>query len=697
MKYEIKYDSHGRLRIRSGKFAFSEGEGYGIVKNLLNRKYVYEAISNHINGSIYIEYDEKYRNDILSYFDSLKKEDLVLSLPSESEKLAKIDREFQYNIFSKVVKKVLFNIFAPYSLRVAVTLVRSSGYIARGLSSLLRFDINVSVLDASAIMISSLQRNFDSAGSVMFLLSISEMMEEYTRKRTKSALSQSLALNVDKVWLVTDECEVLTPMEKIAVGDNVKIRMGSVIPFDGTVSDGEAMVNESAMTGEPISVLKRENSTVYAGTVVEEGSITIEVTALSSDSRLSKIIDLIDRSEDLKASVQSKAENLADSIVPFSFLTSIATYFITGSITKAASVLMVDYSCAIKLSVPISVISAMREAAYYNICVKGGKYLESYATADTIVFDKTGTLTAACPTVSEVIPMAGFERDEVLRLAACLEEHFPHSVARAVVKKAHEEGLTHEEEHAEVEYIVAHGIASKIGSKKVVIGSEHFIFDDENIHITTEQKQELEEKIKGRSAIYIAIGEALAGAICIEDPVRKEAAEMIANIKKEGIKNIIMLTGDSKSAAEAACKELGIEEYRAQVLPEDKAAIIEDIKAQGRKVIMVGDGINDSPALSAANVSVSMKDSSDIAKEVADITLFSSDLRNLVTLRILSRNLFNKVERNYKIIIGFNTLLLGLGIGGFITPQTSALLHNLSTMGISALSMRRCIERKEVL
>lgn len=694
MKYVVKHDTKGRLRIRCGKFAFSAEEGYGIAAGLQQKIYVTSVSTNHTNGSILVIYDPKHRDEVLNYFDNIKKTDLVCCEPSDHDVMAKTDLEFQQAVAASVVRRFIMKNFMPAPIRIGVTLFRAAGFIAHGVSSLLKCDMNVSVLDAAAISAALVQGDYSSASSVMFLLNLSGMIEDYTRKRTRNALSNSLALNVDTVWLChEDGTQIQVPMEKVQTGDKIVIRMGSVIPFDGNVVDGEAMVNEAAMTGEPLSVLKKDGSSVFAGTVVEEGSVVIEVRALSSESRLSKIIELIDRSEGLKAGVQSRAENLADSIVPFSFVTSIATYLVTRNITKAMSVLMVDYSCAIKLSVPISVVSAMREAASHKIMVKGGKFLENFAEADTIVFDKTGTLTQACPQVAEVIAVNDFSKDYVLKTAACLEEHFPHSVAKAIVAKALEEGLHHEEEHAEVEYVVAHGIASKIGDNRAIIGSAHFVFDDEDIKFDGRKRNALEKKINGRSAVYLAIGDKLAGAICINDPVKEEAADVLKELRKYGVKNIIMLTGDSESAAKSACQELGIDSYRAQVLPEDKASVIESIKSEGHKVIMVGDGVNDSPALSAADVSVSMKDSSDIAKEVADISLLSANLHSLVTLRKLSMEVMKKINKNYRFIIGFNTMLLALGITGVITPQTSAICHNMSTMGISALSMRPCLKK----
>jgi heavy metal translocating P-type ATPase len=528
----------------------------------------------------------------------------------------------------------------------------------------------------------------------MFMLSISSLLEDYTRAKTKAALTDSLAIKTDKVWLVNDDSDILIPMSELKVGDKIRVRTGSVIPVDGEVAEGEANINESSMTGEPLSVMKSDGDTVFAGTVVDEGSIVIKVRALSGNTKIQKIIELIDNSENLKAGVQSRAENLADSIVPFSFIGFFLTLALTRNITKAVSLLMVDYSCAIKLSTPIAVISAIREASDMNFTVKGGKYLEEFAVADTIVFDKTGTLTNAEPTLERVIAF-GESEDEVLKTAACLEEHFPHSVARAVVRGAAERGLDHLEEHAEVHYIVAHGIATELNGERAIIGSRHFVSEDEGVEITPEQQAEINEKSGACSVIYLAVGGQLTGALCISDPPRKEAKTAINLLKKSGIENIVMLTGDSKKAAEITAQKLGISKYYAQVLPEDKHGYIEMLKADGTKVIMVGDGINDAPALAEANVSVAMSDASDIARETADITLRSSDLTELANLRKLSEKLMKRINSNYKFIVGFNSALLISGLVGILTPSMSAFLHNASTMLICAKSMKPLMDKEK--
>ena len=527
----------------------------------------------------------------------------------------------------------------------------------------------------------------------MFLLQISELLEDYTRERTKLALSEQLALNIDYVWLLDNGTEIKVPFSEVQVGDKVVVRAGNVIPFDGTVCDSEAMVNQATMTGESQPVHKKDGDSVFAGTTVEMGEITVCVRSLSDGSRLQKIIGLIDESENLKAGIQSRAEHLADAIVPYSFPAFFLALALTGSLRRALCVLMVDFSCAIKLSTPVSVISAMREAAETGALVKGGKYLEILSEADAIVFDKTGTLTNANPEVTDVIAFNGFERDYVLRTAACLEEHFPHSVAAAVVNKAREEGLLHEEEHAKVEYLVAHGIATDYNGKRAIIGSGHFVFEDENVPLSDEQKRLIEERADGNSAIFLAIGGVLAGMLLIDDPVRDNAKTIIHDLRKLGIGHICMLTGDSEAAAKRVSESLGLDMHRSQVLPEDKSSFVKELQEQGHKVIMVGDGVNDTPALAAADVSVAMCGGSDIAREVADISLCEDDIANLVTLRKLSMELMKRISGNYRFIVGFNAGLIVSGVAGIISPATSALLHNTSTMLISAKSMTKLIKK----
>ena len=525
-------------------------------------------------------------------------------------------------------------------------------------------------------------------------MSISDALEDYTLQKAKSTLKDSLALNIDNVWVVGDDGEEKQcPAVDIDKGDKIKVHMGDVIPVDGKVIDGEGMVNEASMTGEPLAVHKMEGKTVHAGTVLEEGNLIIEVYSMNKETRLNKIIDLIENSEDLKAETQSKAEKLADSIVPYSFIATALTYLITRNPTRALSVLMVDFSCAIKLTTPLSIISAMREASDHRMMIKGGKFLENYANADTIVFDKTGTLTNATPKVVDVIPMSKrYSRDEILTMAACIEEHFAHSIATAIVKQAEKEGLIHEEDHSEVEYIVAHGIATEYDGKRAVIGSKHFLFDDEKVKLTKTQEKKVDKQSKEHSVVYLAIDGKLEGLICIDDPVREEAKYVIEELKSLGIENVIMLTGDSESGAKSSAEALGITQYKSQVLPEDKSRIVEELKQEGKTVIMVGDGINDSPALAAADVSVSMKNSSDIAREVADISLLSDDLYDLVTLRKLSAGMLDKINSNYRNIVAVNGSLLVLGVFGVIQPSTSSMIHNLSTMLFGAMSTKSVLK-----
>lgn len=696
MNYKIVHDMPGRIRVRCGQFAFSLEDSYGIDYVLNKSPYVKKSKSCHITGSILVFYEENFRSQILNLISKLQTDVLPIVNDVDRDNSKEIDINFKNTILKLISRRILIKIFIPYNISNILLICRSARFIAKGVKNLVEMKINVDVLDAASIGAAILQKEYSTASSIIFLLNISDLLEEYARKKAKNVLSKSLAINIDSVWLANDEIDRLIPISDLQVGDKIRVNTGNMIPVDGLVWKGIAMVNQSSMTGEPLAIEKKVNDTVYAGTVVEEGTIVIVVKKLSSESRISKIIELIDKSENLKANIQGKAEKLADNIVPFSLFGSLITYLFTKNITKALAILLVDYSCAIKLSTPISVISAMREASNYKAVVKGGKYLEAMGEADTIIFDKTGTLTVACPTVSKVIPFEGFERDYVLKTAACLEEHFPHSVARAIVKKAAEENLNHEEEHAEVQYVVAHGIASRINNEKALVGSYHFVFEDEGIALSEEQKAIINNESNEGSIIYLAVGGQAVGFICINDPVREEAKKVIEELKATGIKQVIMITGDGENTAKIVAENLGIDYYYSQVLPEDKAKIIENYKEQGHKVIMVGDGVNDSPALAAANVSIAMKDGSDIAKEVADVALMSSDLRTLVVMRVLSQKLMKKINRNYEFILLFNTSLLLLGLGGYIKPTTSAVLHNFSTMGISAISMRSCLNNRDI-
>ena len=695
MKYRVMYDKGTRLRVRSGQWAFTKEEGYGLASLLLENDFINEVYTSHRNGSILIYYvGVENKSKIFDILDSITLDDLFEGEPTQLQISKEITDDFILKLVKMFGRRLFGRIFYPIPLKRFFTLLHASKFLWEGLDSLTSFRVDVALLDGAAVAGALWQGDFEPATSMMFLLAISDALEEYTVQKAKSTLRDSLALNIDTLWLVGEDgteepCSAL----EIKKGDKIKVHMGDIIPVDGKVVDGEAMVNEASMTGEPLAVHKRAGKTVHAGTVIEEGNIIVEVYSINKETRLNKIIDLIENSEELKADAQSKAEELADSIVPYSFLATALTYLFTGNAKRALSVLMVDFSCAIKLTTPLSIISAMREASDNRMMVKGGKFLESYATADTIVFDKTGTLTNASPKVVHVFPMTKrYSREDILRMAACIEEHFAHSIATAIVKHAEEEGIKHEEDHSEVEYIVAHGIATTYDDKRVVIGSRHFLFDDEGIKINKTQEKKIKKEVQEHSVVYMAIDGKLEGLICIDDPVREEAKDVIDELKGLGIENIIMLTGDSESAAQSSARALGITQYRSQVLPEDKSRIVEELKDEGKTVIMVGDGINDSPALAAADVSVSMKHSSDIAREVADISLLSDDLHDLVTLRKLSNGMFDKINTNYRRIVAVNGSLLVLGALGVITPSTSSLIHNLSTMLFGALSTKSVLD-----
>lgn len=569
---------------------------------------------------------------------------------------------------------------------------KSFKYIGNGIRTLLRHKIEVPVLDATAIGVSILRDDIGTAGSIMFMLGIGEILEEWTHKKSVGDLARSMSLNISKVWLSVDGKEVLVSSNDVKPGDKVVVHMGNVIPFDGKVYDGEAMINQASLTGESVAVRKAKDAVVYAGTVVEEGEITILVNQTKNSSRFEKIVAMIEESEKLKSGLESKAEHLADRLVPYSLGGTILTYLLTRNVTKALSILMVDFSCALKLAMPISVLSAIREANAHDITVKGGKFLEAMAEADTIVFDKTGTLTKARPTVADVVSFNGETPDELLRTAACLEEHFPHSMAKAVVNAAMEKNLQHEEMHTKVEYVVAHGISTMINNKKVIIGSYHFVFEDEKSIIPEDKKDLFNTLPEEYSHLYMAIDGALAAVICIEDPLRKEAEDVVRKLHKAGFTKIVMMTGDSERTAKAVAGRVGVDEYYSEVLPEDKAGFIEKEKAAGRKVVMIGDGINDSPALSEADVGIAISDGAEIAREIADITIGADDLYRVVTLKNLSDALMRRIGKNYRTIVGFNSMLILLGVAGVIQPTTSALLHNSSTLLIGLENMKNLLD-----
>lgn len=598
------------------------------------------------------------------------------------------NREYWDKLVTKVVVHYGNKLFLPMPIRTVITGVKSVKYIYQGIHTLLQRKIEVPVLDATAIGVSMFRGDISTAGSVMFLLGIGEILEEWTHKKSVDDLARSMSLNISRVWLCNDGQEMLVPTTEIQTGDLVRVHMGNMVPFDGTVVGGEAMVNQASLTGESEPVRKYIESTVYAGTVVEEGELTIRVKETNGSSKFDKIVTMIEESEKLKSGLESKAEHLADRLVPYTLLGTGITYLLTRNMTKAISVLMVDFSCALKLAMPISVLSAIREASNYHVTVKGGRYLEAMAEADTIVFDKTGTLTKAQPTVKQVVAFNGMSENELLRIAACLEEHFPHSMAKAVVQAAIDRHLVHEELHSKVEYIVAHGISSKINDKKVVIGSYHFVFEDEKCAVPDGMMEEFDKLPSECSHLFMAIDHELAAVICIEDPLREEAAAVVRKLKETGISKVVMMTGDSDRTAKAIAARVGVDEYYSEVLPEDKASFVEEEKKAGRKVIMIGDGINDSPALSAADIGIAISDGAEIAREIADITVGADSLNELVTLKLISDGLMKRIHKNYRFIVGFNTGLIVLGVAGILQPATSALLHNTSTLMIGLKSMQ---------
>ena len=602
---------------------------------------------------------------------------------------------YQEKLVMKTVLHYGSKLFLPMPVRAVITSVKSVKYIWHGIRCLMHGKIEVPVLDATAISVSVFRRDYATAGSVMFLLGIGEIIEEWTHKKSVGDLARSMSLNVNKVWLKRNEQEILVKSSDIEPGDHVVIRMGNVIPFDGEVVVGEGMINQASLTGESLPVRRSKGQSVFAGTVLEEGEIEVLVKAVSGSTRFEKIVTMIEDSEKLKSSVEGKAEHLADRLVPYTLLGTGAVWLLTRNITKTLSVLMVDFSCALKLAMPITVLSAIREAGENNITVKGGKFLEAVADADTIVFDKTGTLTKATPTVKEIVAFSEYSENDLLRIAACLEEHFPHSMAKAVVDAAKERHLSHEEMHSKVEYVVAHGISSSIDDKKVLIGSSHFIFEDEGCTIPSEYQDRYDSLKPEYSHLYLAIEKQLVAVICIEDPLREEATEMVRDLKKAGIRKVVMMTGDSERTAAAIAKRVGVDEYYAEVLPEDKANFVEKEKSEGRKVIMIGDGINDSPALSASDAGIAISDGAEIAREIADITIAADDLREVVTLKLLANAMMKRIHMNYRNIVGINSGLILLGVTGIVQPTVSALLHNASTLMISLGSMKNLLDENK--
>ena len=686
MKCTILHEGKGRMRVHVEK-----------VRMTLHRADVLEAYLNRNDAIVHAAVYERTGDVVIAYtgkrsaavailagykFDVPENDALVTSADSR-----KLNREYQDKMFNLVAGRALRKLFLPAPIAAAYTVFRSIGFIWKGVRCALSRKLEVEVLDALSIGVSILRGDYGTAGSVMFLLNLGSLLEEWTRKKSLDDLARSMALNVDKVWVRSQGTEVLVPLTKVRSGDEVVVRSGNMIPLDGTVLEGEAMVNQSALTGESMPVRKVEGSTIYAGTVVEEGECVFVAKAEGGSNRYDKIVAMIEESEKLKSSTENRALALADRLVPWCLGATGVTYLLTRNVTRAISCLMVDFSCALKLSMPLAVLSAMRECGSYHITVKGGKYLEALSKADTIVFDKTGTLTRATPQVVEVVPFSGCDEREVLQLAACLEEHFPHSMANAVVRAARERGISHEEMHSEVEYIVAHGIASRVGGERVVIGSHHFVFEDEKCTVPAAEQEKFDTLKPEYSHLYMAASGQLVGVICIADPLRPEAAQVLNSLRALGIQNTVMMTGDSERTAAAIAKQVGVDHFFAEVLPEDKANFVQQAKAEGHTVVMIGDGINDSPALSAADIGIAINSGAAIAREIADVTIKADSLEELVALKAIANAMQKRVHANYRFVLSFNSALILLGALGILQPASSAMLHNLSTIGISLKSM----------
>ena len=693
MKFTIKHESRGRMRVHMEQYRMTYEQADTLLYVIHNHRNVTFVKVYDRTADAVIEYvgDREQIIELLRHFhyESANVPQTVIKTSGRE-----LNNSYQEKLIGSVVWHYSKKLLLPLPIRIALTIGRSVKYIGIGLKCLLQRKIEVPVLDATAITVSLITKDFSTASSIMFLLGIGELLEEWTHKKSVDDLARSMSLNVSKVWLKTPENqEILVESSKIEKGDKVVVHMGNVIPFDGEVLDGDAMVNQASLTGESVPVQRTVGNTVFAGTVVEEGEITIRVKEVEGNNRFDQIVTMIEESEKLKSELEGKAEHYADKLVPWTLGATGLTYLLTRNVTKAMSILMVDFCCALKLAMPISVLSAIREASLYNVTVKGGKFLEAVAEADTIVFDKTGTLTKAHPTVVDVVNFNDeYSSDDMLRVAACLEEHFPHSMAKAVVDAASKKGLSHEEMHTKVEYIVAHGIATSINGKRTVIGSYHFVFEDEKCVVHAGKEPLFESLPLYYSHLYLAIEGKLSAVICIEDPLRDEAAAVVTSLKKAGISKVVMMTGDSERTASVIAKKVGVDEYYAEVLPEDKAAFVEREKAKGRKVIMIGDGINDSPALSAANVGIAISDGAEIAREIADITVGSDDLYQIVTLKYISNALMKRIKSNYRKIVGFNSGLIALGVAGVLPPTTTALLHNGSTILISVNSMKNLLE-----
>lgn len=695
MKFVIKHEIKGRIRIHilQSRMTFEQADtleyylsNNKLVTSVKVRERLQDATISYIGS----------REDIIKLLTSFKYNNVEVPDVYLQNSGRELNREYWDKLVNKVFLYGANKIFLPNPIRECITLTKSVKYLWNGVRTLASRKIEVPVLDATAIGVSIARNNMNTAGSIMFLLGIGEILEEWTHKKSVDDLARSMSLNVGKVWLCQGEQDILVSTSDVKAGDLVRVHMGNIIPFDGTVVSGEAMVNQASLTGESIPVQKNAEGIVYAGTVLEEGELVIRVDQTNGSSRYEKIVTMIEESEKLKTSMESKASHLADKLVPYTLLGTGLTYALTRNATKALSVLMVDFSCALKLAMPISVLSAIREASLHNITVKGGKYLEAMAEADTIVFDKTGTLTKANPTVVDVVSFNGQDSDELLRIAACLEEHFPHSMAKAVVNAAKEKNLDHEEMHSKVEYIVAHGISTTIEGKKAIIGSSHFVFEDEKCTIPEGMEEKFKNLPNEYSHLYLAIEGSLAAVICIEDPLREEAPAVVKALKKAGFSKVVMMTGDSERTAKAVAAKVGVDEYYSEVLPEDKASFVEKEKAKGRKVVMLGDGINDSPALSAADAGIAVSEGAEIAREIADITIGADNLEGIVILKHISDALMKRIHNNYRTIVGFNTGLILLGVAGILQPTTSALLHNTSTLLIGMNSMKNLVGTEEI-
>lgn len=676
------------MRIRLAQAHMTMKEADALEHYLMTTAGVFQAKVYERTASAIIHYNTN-RAEIVAALGAFNYANTLSLAPQHTSRA--LNREYEDKLISAFLIRGIMQTFVPMPLVRVVTVIRAFKYIKKGIVSLFKGKLDVDVLDAAAIAVPIIQTDYPTANSIMFLLNLGDTLEEWTHKRSVNDLARSMALNVDKVWVKTPQGEVLKPVGEIAVGEHIVVRTGNLIPLDGKVISGEALVNQASMTGESLPVRKEEGSYAYAGTVVEEGECWIAVDKNAGSGRYDRIVQMIDESEKLKSPTENWASSLADRLVPYSLGGTLLTYALTGSITKALTILMVDFSCALKLSMPLAVLSAMRESSGYSISIKGGRYLETVSKADTIVFDKTGTLTHATPKVVEVIPFGGRDENEMLRLAACLEEHYPHSMANAVVEAAVERNLQHEEHHTSVEYIVAHGISSQFGGEKVIIGSHHFVFQDEGSIVEAEDQQRFNQLPEDHSLLYMAISGKLAAVIAIDDPIREEAPKVIDKLREMGVAHIVMMTGDSEKAARTIAAQVGVDEYHAEVLPEDKANFIAAQQEKGRTVLMIGDGINDSLALSQSDCGIAISDGAQIAREIADITILADDLYELVTLKDLSDRLMNRVNQNFRFIIGFNGMLIVAGLIGWIQPSTSAMLHNASTLGVSMKSMTNLI------